>query len=47
VVESTGFELVIPDDVSETRAPSDEELRLLREVIDPNGNGKKEVPSEG
>jgi acyl CoA:acetate/3-ketoacid CoA transferase beta subunit len=46
VVQNTGFELVIPDDVPETRAPSAEELRLLREDIDPNGNGKKEVPTE-
>jgi len=44
VVANTGFELVIPTDVPDTRAPSAEELRLLREVVDPNGNGKKEVP---
>jgi acyl CoA:acetate/3-ketoacid CoA transferase beta subunit len=37
VVEATGFELVIPDDVPETRAPDDEELRLIREVLDPGG----------
>ena len=37
IVEATGFELVIPDDVVETRAPSDEDLRLIREVLDPDG----------
>ena len=37
VVEATGFELVVPDDVAETRLPTDEELRLIRDVLDPNG----------
>lgn len=37
VVEATGFELVVPDDVPETRAPTDADLRLIREVLDPNG----------
>jgi len=37
VVESTGFELVIPDKVAETEPPSPEVLRILREVIDPEG----------
>jgi acyl CoA:acetate/3-ketoacid CoA transferase beta subunit len=35
ITAATGFELVIPDDVVESRAPSDEDLRLLREVLDP------------
>jgi hypothetical protein len=43
VVAATGFALVIPDHVEETRAPTAEELRLLREVIDPSGLGKKEL----
>lgn len=43
VVENTGFELVIPAQVPETRLPTAEELRLLREEIDPNGIGAKEV----
>ena len=43
VVENTGFELAIAGDVPETRAPTDEELRILREVLDPNGFGGKEV----
>ena len=36
VRENTGFELLIGD-VIETEAPTDEELRLLREEIDPSG----------
>jgi len=43
VVESTGFELAIDGDVPETRAPTDDELRILREVVDPGGFGGKEV----
>ncbi|WP_182347130.1 CoA-transferase subunit beta [Tomitella gaofuii] len=37
VVEATGFDLVVEGDVPETRRPSDAELRLIREVIDPRG----------
>ena len=43
VVESTGF----PVDVSNattTRVPDAEELRLIREVIDPRGLRSREVP---
>ena len=36
VQQFTGFELLIPDDVIETPKPSEEELRLLREEVDPN-----------
>jgi acyl CoA:acetate/3-ketoacid CoA transferase beta subunit len=43
VIAMTGFELVIPDKIEVTRAPTAEELRLLREVIDPTGLGKKEL----
>jgi glutaconate CoA-transferase subunit B len=35
VVAATGFELVIPEKVESTEPPSAEELRLLREEIDP------------
>jgi acyl CoA:acetate/3-ketoacid CoA transferase beta subunit len=45
VVGATGFELVIEGDVPESRAPSDEEIRLIREVIDPHGLGEQEVPA--
>jgi acyl CoA:acetate/3-ketoacid CoA transferase beta subunit len=43
VVENTGFELVIEDDVPETRLPTAEELRLIRERIDPKGLLNREV----
>jgi acyl CoA:acetate/3-ketoacid CoA transferase beta subunit len=42
-VDATGFPLSIPGDVPETRAPSDEELRLIREVLDPRGLRDGEV----
>jgi acyl CoA:acetate/3-ketoacid CoA transferase beta subunit len=42
VVAATGFELVL-EDVIETRAPTDAELQILREQLDPNGVGSKEV----
>jgi acyl CoA:acetate/3-ketoacid CoA transferase beta subunit len=44
VVAATGFELAVPDEVSESRLPSAEELELLREVVDPGGTGAREVP---
>jgi glutaconate CoA-transferase, subunit B len=37
VVENTGFELVIPDDIGRNDPPTAEELRALREEIDPDG----------
>ena len=43
VVAATGFELVVPDDIPETRLPTDEELRVIREVLDPNGLREAEV----
>jgi acyl CoA:acetate/3-ketoacid CoA transferase beta subunit len=43
VVKATGFELVIPAQVPETRLPSDAELALIRERIDPEGLASKEV----
>jgi len=36
IVDATGFELAVGDAV-ETRAPTDEELRLIRDVLDPTG----------
>jgi acyl CoA:acetate/3-ketoacid CoA transferase beta subunit len=44
VVQSTGFALVLPERVAETRRPTEEELRLLRTVLDPGGLGRQEVP---
>ena len=45
VVGATGFELVVDSNVPESRPPDDDELRWLREVIDPNGVGEQEVPA--
>ena len=45
VVAATGFDLVIPDDVPESRLPTADELRLIRDVIDPNDLRSKEVPA--
>jgi acyl CoA:acetate/3-ketoacid CoA transferase beta subunit len=44
VVAATGFELVIPDDVDETRLPTPEDLELLDTVIDRAGERYREVP---
>ncbi|MCH7598559.1 MAG: CoA-transferase [Myxococcales bacterium] len=43
VVAATSFELVT-EDVGETRAPTDAELTILREQLDPNAIATKEVP---
>ncbi len=43
VVQNTGFELVIPADVPQTRSPTGDELHLIREVIDPKGVAAREV----
>jgi hypothetical protein len=43
VTEATGFPLVVADDVGESRLPADEELRLVREVLDPSGLRTSEV----
>jgi len=37
VVENTGFEVEIPDKVMETRPPTQEELSVLRNRVDPEG----------
>jgi acyl CoA:acetate/3-ketoacid CoA transferase beta subunit len=42
IVDATTFDLAIDGDVPETRQPTDEELRLIREVIDPKGARKAE-----
>jgi glutaconate CoA-transferase subunit B len=36
IIDNTGFKLIIPDIVPMTDEPSTEELRLLREELDPN-----------
>ena len=45
IQELTGFPLVVPADVPESRLPTDEELRLIREVLDPVGARVAEVAS--
>jgi acyl CoA:acetate/3-ketoacid CoA transferase beta subunit len=45
VVEGTGFELVIPEDVDESRLPTEEELQLIREVFDPTDLRAREIRS--
>ncbi|MEU7231105.1 CoA-transferase subunit beta [Streptomyces chrestomyceticus] len=45
---ATGFPLHVPDEgVPHTREPTVEELRLLREVVDPGGLRDREVPPCG
>ena len=43
VVEKTGFALVIEEPVAETRSPTQAELRLLRERLDPSGIAAREL----
>jgi acyl CoA:acetate/3-ketoacid CoA transferase beta subunit len=43
IVAQTGFPLAIPEDVPETRLPTDAELRILREVLDPEGLANREL----
>lgn len=45
VVDATGFELVIGNEVPETRAPSDGELKLIRDRLDPEELREREVPN--
>ena len=45
VQEATGFALAVDGEVTETRSPTEEELRLIREVIDPQGLRDAEVKS--
>jgi hypothetical protein len=43
IQQKTGFELAVASDVHETPPPTAEEIRLLREVIDPLGVRKLET----
>ena len=45
IVAATGFELVVPSDVPETRAPTPDELELIRMVVDPHNLRDQEVPN--
>jgi hypothetical protein len=41
---ATSFALAAEADVATTRTPSDAELRIIREVLDPAGLRDREVP---
>ncbi|WP_433794981.1 CoA-transferase subunit beta [Actinoplanes sp. CA-252034] len=43
VVAATGFDLTVPDQVPQTREPTDDERRLIREHLDPDGLREREV----
>ncbi len=43
VREATSFALAVPDEVPRTRPPTAEELRLIREVLDPGNTRAREV----
>jgi acyl CoA:acetate/3-ketoacid CoA transferase beta subunit len=43
VVAATGFPLFIPDEVPATRAPTAEELGLIRDRLDPTGTREREL----
>jgi acyl CoA:acetate/3-ketoacid CoA transferase beta subunit len=43
VLDATGFDLALADDLGETRLPSPEELHLIADVIDPTGQRLSEV----
>ncbi|WP_328656165.1 CoA-transferase subunit beta [Streptomyces sp. NBC_00334] len=45
VAGATGFALTVPDEVPFTREPTEAELRLIREVVDPKGLREREVPA--
>jgi acyl CoA:acetate/3-ketoacid CoA transferase beta subunit len=45
IVAATGFELVVPADVPESRLPTADELALIRDVLDPEDLREREVPS--
>ncbi|MFR0351971.1 CoA-transferase subunit beta [Streptomyces sediminimaris] len=45
VREATSFDLAVPGEVPATREPTAEELRLVREVIDPGDTRAREVAS--
>jgi acyl CoA:acetate/3-ketoacid CoA transferase beta subunit len=44
VVAATGFPLVVPDGVPETRLPTAAELALIRDRLDPDKRREREVP---
>lgn len=45
IKNSTGFDLIIPDNLKETKPPTVKEIKLLREKVDPLGIRKLEILS--
>jgi acyl CoA:acetate/3-ketoacid CoA transferase beta subunit len=43
VVDNTGFGVVVPDEIATTREPTEEELSIIRETLDPKSYRLKEV----
>ena len=43
VIDATGFELVVPNEVPTSRLPTEEELDLIRSVLDPAGTREREL----
>jgi acyl CoA:acetate/3-ketoacid CoA transferase beta subunit len=43
IADATGFDLVVPSEVPETRLPTPHEVELLRTVLDPQGLRDREV----
>jgi len=37
VIENTGFELLMADEITANEPPTPEELRILRQQVDPDG----------
>ena len=46
VVEATGFTLAMADEVVTSREPTESELRLIADVIDPSGQRFTEIPED-
>lgn len=46
VVEATGFELAMAEQVAISRRPTPGEIRLIGEVVDPDGRRYTEIPEE-
>lgn len=45
VQAATGFDLVVDGEVEQTRLPTEDELRLIRQVLDPRDLRNREVPA--
>jgi acyl CoA:acetate/3-ketoacid CoA transferase beta subunit len=43
VLAATGFALVLPDEIPQTRTPTTKELELIRDRLDPDGLREKEI----